>query len=112
MYSILSKFYFYLVSGRMDNFTRNVGESQSFLVNVSPGATAGAWFRNGVPLTSGAKYSITQNTGTLRRMTVQNIQTSDSGEYVYVVNGVESKGYLTVTRMYFYTLYITNVMTY
>ncbi|XP_071100024.1 SCO-spondin-like isoform X1 [Haliotis cracherodii] len=84
------------VLGRMDNFTRSVGDSQSFLVNVSPGATAGAWFRNGVPLTSGAKYTITQNTGTLRRMTVQNIQTSDSGEYVYVVNGVESKGYLTV----------------
>ncbi|XP_071104434.1 uncharacterized protein [Haliotis cracherodii] len=86
------------VLGRMDNNTRGVGEIQSFRVNVSPESTNGSWYRNGVLLTNGAKYIITLNTGSLRRLVVQNIQLVDGGEYVYAVNGVESKGYLTVTE--------------
>ncbi|XP_067654843.1 SCO-spondin-like isoform X1 [Haliotis asinina] len=84
------------VVGPLNNFTRNVGESQSFEVTVSPGFMGGSWFRNGVPLTSGSKYVITPDTGLVRRLTVNNIQSGDAGEYVYVVNGVESRGFLTV----------------
>lgn len=90
----------------MDNYTRGVGEIQIFLVNVYPGSTNGSWYRNGVLLTNGAKYIITRNIGSYRRLVVLNTQLVDGGEYVYAVNGVESKGYLTVTGMYFAPLYI------
>ncbi|XP_048242664.1 obscurin-like isoform X1 [Haliotis rufescens] len=80
----------------LQSFNVATGTTVTFDTSLSQAnVNSGTWRRNGVVLTSSAKYQITV-VGQTQRLVITNAQSSDVGQYTYQVGSLTTTGTLTV----------------